>query len=297
MAQVDVSFEVIVADQSDDFSILCARPELSDARVRVLHMDRGGKSRALNSAARVAKGRYLAVTDDDVIVEPDWLSAALHAFERHKPCDAIQGKISPLGEKPGEDYVAPLQTKWAQGQPLSGITVWEGYGGNQIFTREAWVAVDGMDPRIGPGCRCCASEDAEILYRMFMRGLKIWYDPSVRVWHDGWETADARRRKQRAYNRAEMAAHIKCWFELRGPVMKDMVAKCRRPLAQGIMHLTHRRRGSAKYEFLKLLWYLSGIPLGVRLALESKRNSYATLVEDNKAVVSVAKEGKDCPCP
>ena len=42
-------------------------------RFRYLHELKQGKSNALNSGIRAAKGNLLAFMDDDVLVEPTWL--------------------------------------------------------------------------------------------------------------------------------------------------------------------------------------------------------------------------------
>ena len=45
-----------------------------------LQESRPGKSYAANLAVGVAKGEYIIWTDDDVLVEPDWIKSYLEAF-------------------------------------------------------------------------------------------------------------------------------------------------------------------------------------------------------------------------
>jgi len=64
------AFEVVVVD---DGGACGALPEL-DLDVRVVRQDRSGPAAARNRGAAEARGRYLAFTDDDCTVPPDWLS-------------------------------------------------------------------------------------------------------------------------------------------------------------------------------------------------------------------------------
>jgi GT2 family glycosyltransferase len=261
------TFEVVVADQSGGENVKRMLSAYDVARFRHVVDDGRGRGRAIVCGASRARGKYLAITDDDVIVEPNWLSAALHCFGRHSPCDAVVGRISPFREKLDDD---PQQVEWDDEQPLSATTVWYGFGANQVFRREAWDAVGGMDPRCGVGGRCPTADDSEILYRMFMQGYTLWYDPSVRIWHDGWEPKEIRAAKMRKYNVAGMAVAIKCWAEVGGPAPRELAARTLRLWAQGLHHLARRRRGTAAACFRKGWNYVSGIPMGISLAMEGR---------------------------
>jgi len=269
-AMTGPTFEVVVADQSGGENVKRIVSAYDGAHVRRV-VDAGrGRARGIVCGASRACGKYLAITDDDVIVEPDWLSAALNSFERHKPCDAVLGRISPFSEKPRADYLRPDQTEWPDEQPLSTRTVWEGFGANQVFLRKAWDAVGGMDPRCGVGGRCPAADDSEILYRMFMLGFKLWYDPSVRIWHDGWEPEQIRLPKLRKYQAGSMSVRIKCWAEVGGPALREIAAETARLWAEGLYYLSRRRRGTAAAYFRKGWNYVSGVPLGISLAMEPR---------------------------
>lgn len=50
--------------------------------VRVLRQERQGPGAARNAGAAIARGRYLAFTDDDCVPEPGWLDALVDALQR-----------------------------------------------------------------------------------------------------------------------------------------------------------------------------------------------------------------------
>ena len=59
-----------------------------------------GLSNARNRAVVAARGRYIVWTDDDVIVDPAWLSAYVAAFQRWPDAVLFGGKILPELEGP-----------------------------------------------------------------------------------------------------------------------------------------------------------------------------------------------------
>jgi glycosyltransferase involved in cell wall biosynthesis len=67
---------------------------------RTLYEPRSGKSFALNRAIEATTSEWLALTDDDVLVAPDWLRAAAEAFAADPAADYVGGKVLPLWESP-----------------------------------------------------------------------------------------------------------------------------------------------------------------------------------------------------
>ena len=59
-----------------------------------------GLSNARNAAVRHAQGRYILWTDDDVLVDPEWLAAYITAFERWPDAAVFGGKVLPWFEAP-----------------------------------------------------------------------------------------------------------------------------------------------------------------------------------------------------
>jgi glycosyltransferase involved in cell wall biosynthesis len=67
---------------------------------RALREPRSGKSFALNLAVESTASDWLALTDDDVVVAPDWLVAARQALDARPDIDYVGGKVLPLWEAP-----------------------------------------------------------------------------------------------------------------------------------------------------------------------------------------------------
>ncbi|HWP35741.1 MAG TPA: glycosyltransferase [Thermodesulfobacteriota bacterium] len=101
-----VPYELVVVDNgsTDDTpgwlaAWAAAAPAGGPAR-RVLTEPRSGKSFALNLAVAATTSEWLALTDDDVLVAPDWLRVIVQGFRDDPGVDYLGGKVLPLWEAP-----------------------------------------------------------------------------------------------------------------------------------------------------------------------------------------------------
>ena len=103
----DGDWEVIVVDNN---STDATRGVVEDAMgpmgpfpapLRYLMEAEQGRSPALNAGIRLAQGKIIVTTDDDVRVEPDWLDRAAAGLDTHG-CDFVGGRVLPIwrGERP-----------------------------------------------------------------------------------------------------------------------------------------------------------------------------------------------------
>jgi hypothetical protein len=102
----DASWELLVVNNccTDATEEVLARyqPRLP---LRRLFEPEPGLSNARNCALQAAQGEWLLWTDDDVLVEPDWLAAYAAAAERYPQTAFFGGPIRPWFEIPPPDWV------------------------------------------------------------------------------------------------------------------------------------------------------------------------------------------------
>lgn len=189
-----VEWEVLVVDNNSKDKTRDVVDEFSrryPGRFCYLFEARQGKSYALNSGIREARGEVLAFMDDDVTVEPTWLqnlTASLHNGDwagsggRTLPAQpfslprwlTIEGPyemggavaaLFDLGGKPGELDRPPYGTNMAFQK--------------RMFDRHGLFAVD-LGPRPGSQIR---GEDTEFGRRLIAAGERMRYEPSAIVFH------------------------------------------------------------------------------------------------------------------
>jgi GT2 family glycosyltransferase len=166
-----------------------------------------GKSHALNTGIREARGDILAFMDDDVTVDPSWLhhlTAALH----NGKWTGSGGRILPQWTAPPPPWL-PQRGRYALA-PLAmfdlgleaGPLTEPPFGANMAFQRRVFEQYDGfrtdLGPRPGSEIR---NEDTEFGRRLLAAGERLHYEPSAVVYHSVSE-----QRVQRKY-------FLSWWFD------------------------------------------------------------------------------------
>ena len=93
-----LEWEVLIVDNNskDNTQAVCESFIVKNPRrFRYLFHGTQGKTNALNAGIREASSEILALTDDDLIVDPHWVAEIYDAFQEFD-CAAVGGKIVPV---------------------------------------------------------------------------------------------------------------------------------------------------------------------------------------------------------
>jgi len=161
-------------------------------RHQILYLcGKSGASAARNAGARIARGRYVAFLDDDVVLCDDWALNVLKSFSEIPESSALTGSAEPLWEDLRDSWL-PTSLYW--------VISCTGYFGNVIkITKNLWAAnmvikkdvfffVGGFDETLGPhkgrayGYHSIA-EDLEFTIRLNKKGFLAYFVPSVKCYH------------------------------------------------------------------------------------------------------------------
>ncbi|WP_082908961.1 glycosyltransferase family 2 protein [Chloroflexus islandicus] len=177
------NFELFVVDQSpDDTSALMLEPFWHDPRFHYLLNRRPGfgaaSSRNLGIAA--SRGDIIALIDDDVEVQPDWLAQIVAEFSADPELDFIAGKLTAPPYDPDSGYTPafeawPYLSRWHF--PLHAS------GANFSMRRRLFDRVGGYDEFCGPGSRLRASDDTDLCWRVVRSGARYKICPHIEVVH------------------------------------------------------------------------------------------------------------------
>jgi len=165
--------------------------------VRYAVEPRPGLDFARNRALREAQGDLVAYIDDDVVVDPGWLTGLMEAWIEHPDAAAFTGQVLPYelatnaqiifeergGFRRGFDTVRYGQT--LDGHPAypcsAGIF---GTGANMAFQRRILKRLNGFDEALDTGPPLPAAGDHDIFYRLIRAGHSIVYKPEFLVFHE-----------------------------------------------------------------------------------------------------------------
>ncbi len=193
--------EVIVVDNnsSDDTAGVVHRAAAAGPLpVRYMREGRQGKSFALNTGLAVAAGDIVALTDDDVLPDRDWLVGIVANF-RAEDVVFVFGKVLPRWEVQPPPEMLTLRARDIWG-PLALVDYGDEairydaasfgkkrlpVGANLAIRRAAIERVGGWRTDLGKvDNSLIGGEDHEIFVRLYGNGLYSGvYDPSVSVRH------------------------------------------------------------------------------------------------------------------
>jgi glycosyltransferase involved in cell wall biosynthesis len=148
-----------------------------------------GLSHARNAGIEKARGQILAFTDDDAIVEPDWLWNLTSSLESGEWAGA-GGRIIPVwsGEIPdwlSRDDVLNIGTFGGFDMgPEAGALARPPYGGNVAFRREVFEKYGRYRVDLGRSANNLQGrEDIELANRLFARDERLRYEPKAVIQH------------------------------------------------------------------------------------------------------------------
>jgi glycosyltransferase involved in cell wall biosynthesis len=210
------SFDLTVIDQSTtDATRRVVEPlAAADPRLRYVHVDEAGLSRAYNNGIEQTTGEILAFTDDDCIVDPDWLSTIAKAFSAEPDGDLLYGQVLAAGATPDDIMKTPaLEIPTAERlSKKDGFKVF-GMGANFAARRKLFTVLGGFDTVLGGGGELRSSQDYDLAYRAYRGGHVILLRPDVSLRHDGRRESEDWPSLLTAYGTGDGAfytKHVRC---------------------------------------------------------------------------------------
>jgi glycosyltransferase involved in cell wall biosynthesis len=157
--------------------------------IRLLHETTPGQSHARNLAIREATGSHIAWTDDDVLVDSEWLASLVRAFEQYDATWVFGSSEPEWPSRAPAWYSERFRGYFAAldyGPESFVVTDWNQpfYGLNFAGTREAHIALHGFRTEFGfRGNEGGIGEDVDMFERALRSGMRIVYTPHDRDRH------------------------------------------------------------------------------------------------------------------
>lgn len=189
------NYEIIIVDNACENHIeALVNSYKKQLPITYLQESKPGKNSALLTGLKKAQGDVLIFTDDDVIVEPNWLVEFFAGICRLPEYDLFGGKILPHLAEGMRDDLALLQGEGSFIKSAYVIADWnlpEGpikvghiWGPNMAVRRRVFDAGIQFDPNIGPnGGNYIMGSESDFLNRAAGQGFNGAYIPSACVKH------------------------------------------------------------------------------------------------------------------
>ena len=211
--------EVIVVDNapSDDATErFMAAHYGSRPDIRYVREDRPGLASAHNRGLRALdpRSRFVAFTDDDVVVDRYWLYELMRGFEATANVGCVTGLIYPAeletwpqmlieefgGFNKGFQRQVYDLHEYRPSDRLFPFTPGRfGSGANMAFRTEVLTKIGGFDPAIGTGTPALGGDDLAAFFRVITAGYALVYEPAAIVRHTHYRDYAALQRQIYGY--------------------------------------------------------------------------------------------------
>jgi glycosyltransferase involved in cell wall biosynthesis len=218
-------------------------PELEATVTTVVREPVPGVSRARNTGLRHARGDYIVVTDDDVLMGPEWLHGLLQGFSSLDVA-CVTGRLAAEGAgylSDTEYGTARATSSWIldRSDPdwfARSISSDTGLGCNMAF-RRSFLERCGFPEELGAGAVIGSGDEHYLFLQAVKSGYKLCHisDDAARVTHIFSGDPNGLRMRMRQLNASSMAFHLKLLLqepELRGAVLRKVWSSAYRHLRE-----------------------------------------------------------------
>jgi len=150
--------------------------------VRYFFEPNQGLSNARNLALKEALGDIIIFTDDDCIVEHNWLSKIFDEFQSDSDLMVLGGRVELYNDKDKPVTLYRLREKRQFTSVFQIFTLLPGC--NMSFRRSVFNTIGKFDINFGAGRTIPSAEDSDFFYRAFRMNFKMMYSPEVLIYHN-----------------------------------------------------------------------------------------------------------------
>lgn len=183
-------FGVVVVDQSDDDGTFDAVREFLDRTdFRYIRSAYRGVAAGRNEAIASVQSEFVAITDDDCEVAPDWLREIEAALQHRDSIGLVFGTVAAAPHDASRGFIPA----YYPATPFLATSIRhkhrvEGLGASMGIRRSVWRTLQGFDENFGAGGRFHAGEELDFAVRTLLSGYAVYETPAARVTHHGFRT-------------------------------------------------------------------------------------------------------------
>jgi glycosyltransferase involved in cell wall biosynthesis len=216
-----------------------------EERLRYVAEPRPGLAVVRNRSAREARTEIVALTDDDVSLDPDWLGFLVAGFDREEVA-CVTGLILPSQlETPAQLLIEEFggfskgfeRRRWDLDRyrldhPLYPYLLGVyGSGANAAWRRTVLQDIGGYDARLGTGTRTRGGEDLDAYLTCIQSAHQLVYEPAAIVRHE--HRRDAGQLKRQVFDYGVGLGAVLTKRFLRREERSEMIAR----LPAGLFYL------------------------------------------------------------
>lgn len=263
----EVTWELICVDNNstdDTKRVIAEIAGTATIPVTYVLEQRQGASYARNAGLRAARGEIVAMTDDDCIVDRDWLMSLWREFQSDPTLGMVGGRLELYNK---EDLPISIRTSMDRMPFVPGAFNQHVVGANLAIRRSVMTTIGLFDNHFGPGSLLLSADDWDFVHRAYRAGIKILYSPDLIVYHDhGRRGARDLAKLRRAYAVGRGAFYFKHILRGDADAMRLAYWDVRRLLTRALIgresvkaptdnlrQVCYLARGALTYQWIKIL--------------------------------------------
>jgi hypothetical protein len=194
----------------------------------IVNSDNAGYPRAANQGLRRSTAKYVVLLNNDLTVDPDWLTTLRETADRNPQAALVQPKILSSTDRQHFDYAGAAggfidgygypcargrvfdTMEVDQGQYDSECELFWASGAALLIDRAAALEIGGFDEDF-----FIFHEETDLAWRLHLRGRTVWFCPNSKVIHFGSgsfkESPRASRLQYYMMHRNDLLMVIKNW--------------------------------------------------------------------------------------
>ena len=185
-----LTWELIVVDNNsrdNTWEVFSEFAASSEIKSRYIFEQTPGLAHARNRGIAEAEGRIISFTDDDVLVDQNWLARIADVFTT-TGASCVGGRVLPLWEGAPPKWLGPDLFGYLGLLDLGNEPLWLNtpaiWGANFSVLSAMFEKYGCFDTTLGrkPG-KLYSGEETELLQRILRKGESVYYSPDIKVFH------------------------------------------------------------------------------------------------------------------
>lgn len=181
------TYEILCSDdESSDHTTTIIEKAANELPIKLIRNKKGGAGKARNAALRIASGKLIIFTGDDIFPNPDFINAHYENYLRFGESVATLGRIEWHKELKVNHLMRHITNIGCEQFGFIALPVYRYTDFRHFYTSNISVSkklLDSLDQAFHAGFDKYGFEDIELGYRLQKNGMKIYYDPDIVTYH------------------------------------------------------------------------------------------------------------------
>lgn len=179
-------YEIICSDDASDDETIEIIKQAVDLPITLIQNEKGGASKARNAALKIAKGKIIIFTGDDIFPPADFVNSHYENYLKYGSDIATLGRIEWHDELVLNQLMYHVTNVGCEQFGFIGLPPYQLIDFRHFYTSNISVSrelLDRVDSYFNTGFDKYGFEDIELGYRLQKCGMRIYYDPDIVVMH------------------------------------------------------------------------------------------------------------------